>query len=129
MLSNNIRLPPASEGGSGPWVGDHGVRILNPATFTEAIMMLWIRERAVQEYDLASMWAFFLQALCDYPGGSGVQKNVRPKFKDAWDRHNGRGEDPDENVWDALIEMRDRLACAGELGPLVDPTTWQPPAL
>ncbi|KAL4989993.1 hypothetical protein BDW68DRAFT_175354 [Aspergillus falconensis] len=57
---------------------------------------------------------------------TSVTKHVRPKFKDAWDCKNG-GVPGVKTYWDGVRKLRDKLALANELGPLVDGITYSLP--
>ncbi|RDW65737.1 uncharacterized protein DSM5745_09476 [Aspergillus mulundensis] len=144
MLSTDPRLPPLSvkpalegvapTGGPGPCSANlyHPVKILNPGSLTEALLTLLCRDRARQamgeseEADhLAMLWTLMSSQLYDSCGTS-ISKHVRPKFKEAWDGLNER--DPGmTNVFNAVRALRDRMALANELGPLVDGSKYTPP--
>ncbi|KAI9373512.1 hypothetical protein BJX61DRAFT_541664 [Aspergillus egyptiacus] len=131
-LSNDSKLPPYAEnGGTGPWPGDlHPVKILNPNSFTEAVIMLYCRDSA-RDLRLYSVWIRIMSSLMDADGilGQRVEKHLRPKFQLAWDCFNQRIPiAPLESYYKEMKLLRNRLARAGELGPLIDANTWQPPA-
>ncbi|KAL4749330.1 hypothetical protein BDW72DRAFT_204872 [Aspergillus terricola var. indicus] len=130
-LSNDPKLPPYSEnGGSGPWASNfYPVKILNPNSLTEAVIMLHCRDTA-REHRLYTLWSFMLCFLGDADGSLGErhEKHLRPKFHLAWECLNVRIS-MQGSVYREMRLLRNELARAGELGPLIDCNTWQPPEI
>ncbi|RDW65729.1 uncharacterized protein DSM5745_09468 [Aspergillus mulundensis] len=125
MLSNDPRLPPASHQGSGPWGDDfHPIKILNPNSLTEAAIFLYCRD-AARKHCLTALWVRMMRRLGDVDGVSPTKHLSRPDFQVAWDCLNQRG--PGIFIYREIQLLRNRLARAGELGPLINVNTWQPP--
>ncbi|KAL4969094.1 uncharacterized protein BDV14DRAFT_117642 [Aspergillus stella-maris] len=126
ILSNDVaRIPPFSYNmsmtGSGPWHGLYPVRTLNPASFTEAVILLVCRNLGhIERVD--RMWGAMLLALKDEEDERGdryiVRKNVGTMFRRAWEWFNHRPMHGDKAGLTSLIEFRHELKRKGLLGPL-----------
>ncbi|KAJ6122942.1 hypothetical protein N7512_005407, partial [Penicillium capsulatum] len=86
LLTTDPRLPPCVEYGcTGPWTDLHPIRILNPSSFTEAIILLACRDYN-QPNHLFPTWGGMLDALRgykEYPA-TLVKKSLRPEFQAFW---------------------------------------------
>ncbi|PLB48370.1 hypothetical protein P170DRAFT_476988 [Aspergillus steynii IBT 23096] len=118
-------LPQYSEIHSGQSERDnHPIKILNQNSLVEACIMLYCRDWARNEH-LKVLWGHMLTELSDR-APCRTKKNVRARFKRAWDSLNFRIVTR-RGFFEEMRALRDRLARDNELGPLVNGETWCPP--
>ncbi len=111
------RIPPRGEpyNGSGPWGTLYAVKILNPDSFTDAVLFLLCRYLNHEEH-LDKMCLNMIACLKD-KSPNRLKKNVRPEFKHLWDAFNGRANSKVLPLVAAKY-ARSYLAGRNELGPL-----------
>lgn len=132
MLSTDAHLPPATEDGpSGPLVGLHSMKILNPDSFTESVMRLECRDIEVSDR-LLGRWSWMSHVLRQNQVGRSY---LRPKFRAAWDCFNQRGELYEAemqrhgrvHMYLGLLMLREELIAEGQLPqnlPVIDKSDY-----
>ncbi|KAL4779508.1 hypothetical protein BJX76DRAFT_340485 [Aspergillus varians] len=122
ILSNDItQIPPtAVTNGSGAWTSLSPVRILNPHSFTDAVLLLLCRNFGHPQR-LYKLWANMISVLMDDEPGA-LRKEVREEFRDVWEALNGRVERKDGvDSMAALYRISRDFGRRGLLGPGMEP--------
>lgn len=93
-LSTDPRLPARLPGGpSGPWSRQRAVKILRPSTFTEAVLLLLMKDIGSKPFPfhtpgrspIDQLWNYMLMALSDSHRPETYHKELSPRFQKAWD--------------------------------------------
>lgn len=121
LLTTDPRLPPYVQYGcTGPWTDLYPIKILNPSSFTEAVILLACRDYR-QPNNLFPTWEGMLDALRgykEYPA-TLVKKSLRPEFQAFWQEY--CSDKPVDKIYAGPgRRLRDDLIKANRLPPPPD---------